>query len=398
MWLVPESSIVANPKIHNHKPINLKPTHITAIAPYPIYPAKMGGQKGIASFYEALEKELAVTLVSTQNNGLPESKVGQFLPVLSKSRIRYVNPFLFFKLRRIIKSNQSKVLILEHPYMGWLGAMLKWFCGVKLVVHSHNIESQRFKSTGKWWWSILWNYERWTHRRATHSFFVTDEDRQYAIQQFRLSEKNCSTITYGFSFHQPPTASEKQTARKVLIRQWGIPEDHHILLFNGTLDYPPNLQALRTILDEIAPRLALVRDFNYTILICGKNLPAELDQLKAYKAIHVHYAGFVDDISLYFKGADLFINPVEDGGGIKTKLVEALGNNLPAVSTVNGAIGIPLTVTGSSLLVVHNKDPESFIAAILKQSFLKSDIPDSFFEYFYWDHIGKKAAVTLFCL
>jgi glycosyltransferase involved in cell wall biosynthesis len=124
-------------------------------------------------------------------------------------------------------------------------------------------------------------------------------------------------------------------------------------------------------------------------------LPAELDQLKAYKAIHVHYAGFVDDISLYFKGADLFINPVEDGGGIKTKLVEALGNNLPAVSTVNGAIGIPLTVTGSSLLVVPNKDPESFIAAILKQSFLKSDIPDSFFEYFYWDHIGKKAAVTL---
>jgi len=169
-------------------------------------------------------------------------------------------------------------------------------------------------------------------------------------------------------------------------------------LFNGTLDYPPNLQALRTILDEIAPRLALVRDFNYTILICGKNLPAELDQLKAYKAIHVHYAGFVDDISLYFKGADLFINPVEDGGGIKTKLVEALGNNLPAVSTVNGAIGIPLTVTGSSLLVVPNKDPESFIAAILKQCFLKSDVPDSFFEYFYWDHIGKKAAVTLFCL
>ena len=355
----------------------------------------MGGQKGIASFYEALEKELAVTLVSTQNNGTPEGKISQFLPVLSKSRMRYVNPFLFFKLRRIIKSNQSKVLILEHPYLGWLGAMLKWFCGVKLVVHSHNIESQRFKSTGKWWWGILWNYERWTHRRATHSFFVTDEDRQYAIQQFRLSEKNCSTITYGFSFHQPPTANEKQAARKVLIRQWGIPENHHILLFNGTLDYPPNFQALLTILDEIAPRLALEKNFNYTILICGKNLPAELDQLKAYKTIQVQYAGFVDDISLYFKGADLFINPVEDGGGIKTKLVEALGNNLPAVSTINGAIGIPLSVTGSSMQLVPNKNPAQFVEAIIIQRNINSRIPDAFFEYFYWDNIAKKASAKL---
>jgi hypothetical protein len=64
-----------------------------------------------------------------------------------------------------------------------------------------------------------------------------------------------------------------------------------------------------------------------------------MNELKNYADQNIIYAGFVDDISIYFKGADVFINPVSYGGGIKTKLVEALGYNLNAVSTSNGAIG-----------------------------------------------------------
>ncbi len=35
-----------------------------------------------------------------------------------------------------------------------------------------------------------------------------------------------------------------------------------------------------------------------------------------------------------------------DGGGIKTKLVEALGYNMNVVTTTSGAIGVPLSITG----------------------------------------------------
>ena len=48
-------------------------------------------------------------------------------------------------------------------------------------------------------------------------------------------------------------------------------------------------------------------------------------------------------------GADVFINPITSGGGIKVKIMEALSYGLPVVSTVHGAKGIDKTVTGRQL-------------------------------------------------
>jgi hypothetical protein len=97
---------------------------------------------------------------------------------------------------------------------------------------------------------------------------------------------------------------------------------------------------------------------------------------------------------LYFKGADLFINPVTEGGGIKTKLVEALGHNLSAVSTSNGAFGISTAVTGNKLIIAGDKDWDSFCKAIISCS-TSENIPDAFFKEFYWGNIAEKAAGIL---
>ena len=129
----------------NFKKIKRK-THITSIVSYPVYPAKMGGQKGIACFYSAFSKLVPVTMVSTKNNGIPEQLNAEFLPIINENKSRYYNPLLFITLKKIINKNKSSHVILEHPYLGWLGLLLKWFCNVKLVIHSHNIESLRFKS------------------------------------------------------------------------------------------------------------------------------------------------------------------------------------------------------------------------------------------------------------
>jgi len=84
-----------------------------------------------------------------------------------------------------------------------------------------------------------------------------------------------------------------------------------------------------------------------------------------YKEKNIIYAGFVDDINLYFKGADIFINPVIDGGGIKTKVVEALGYDLSVISTQSGAIGIPEEITGGKLLVLPDNDWTEFARKII---------------------------------
>lgn len=351
----------------------------------------MGGQKGIACFYAAFSKCVDVTLVSVKSNANPEDFSGTFMPIMSNAKHRYFNPFGLFSFLNIIKKQHATHLVLEHPYLGWLGFLLKTITGVKLIIHSHNIESLRFKSTGKWWWKMLWYYEKWTHRQADINFFITDEDQQFAIKHFNLYPSKCHTITYGFDFGKAPGNEEKSIAKSALQQKHNIPTTNKILLFNGTLDYAPNLNALKNILFDINPILLQAANFNYTIIICGKGLPADLNELKAFSDKNIVYAGFVDDISLYFKGADIFINPVVEGGGIKTKLVEALGNDLFSITTSEGAIGVPEKITNNRMIILKNNHWDLFAESIIKADYRNSAINQDFFDYFYWGKIAEKA-------
>jgi glycosyltransferase involved in cell wall biosynthesis len=312
--------------------------------------------------------------------------------ILSNSTWRYINISYFFLIRKIIRQKKATHLILEHPYYGWLGILLKWSCGIRLIVHSHNLEGLRWKTLGKWWWKILWNYERLTHRRADYNFFIHDQDKQYAIDHFRLLPGKCLTMTYGIDRRQIPPAPEIQLAQEEVRARHRIPAGKKILLFNGAFQYAPNLDGLKRIVDTINPLLQKKDDFNYVMIICGINIP---EQFSAVSYPDIVIAGFVEDISLYFKGADVFINPINEGGGIKTKLVEALGNNLNAVSTENGAVGIDPAWCNHKLQVCGNEDWPSFAAQIVQACSYTGDIPDTFYEHFYWGYTTKKAAAFI---
>ena len=148
------------------------------------------------------------------------------------------------------------------------------------------------------------------------------------------------------------------------------------------------------ILQQLNPILLKHNDFKYKIIICGKNLPASYHDLSEYVSKNIIYAGFVEDINVYFKGADIFINPVTDGGGIKTKLVEALGSGMIAISTRSGAIGVPQSITGNKLIVVEDYDWIGFTNAIGKTQ-AHEIIPPTFFGHFYWGFIAENVAAIL---
>ncbi len=353
----------------------------------------MGGQKAIALFYKNLKKFLPLQLVGTKNNDVSGEEL-QPLPLLRNSFLRYLDISLYFKLKKIIKQQQISHLIIEHPYFGWLGLLLQKTTKVSLVVRSHNIESMRFKSTGKWWWGVLWNYEKWVHSRAELNFFITENDLQYAVKNYKVNPLTARVITYGFSFSEPPSPKEKKEAVIVVKENLGVKNSPVIIFFNGTLDYKPNIEALNDIIENINPLLLQQKDFNYKIIICGKNLPATFKDLEAGKYENILFAGFVPDVDLYFKAADIFINPVIDGGGIKTKLVEALGYNLNSISYQSGATGIPQEVCEGKLWLVKDKDVVNFAEAIFKAP-LNNTIGTEFYDYFSWENIAEKASVFI---
>ena len=367
--------------------------NVLSFVPYKIFPAKFGGQKCIAHFNEYFSEYHSLYCITVEANKPPAASY-EIFNKLSNSRLRYINIFQYGLLKNIIKENNITHIILEHPYFGWLAILLKHFCKVKLVVHSHNIEAERFRTVGKWWWKILRSYEKYVHRKADFTFCITNEDKDYFINRYKIAEEKIALITYGIPWNIAPSIEDTADSKNFLLKKYSLEKGTALYLFNGALDYPPNLRAVENIIDNINP-LLLETDLNYKIIICGKNLPARLNDLAAYADKNIIYAGFVDDISIYFKGTDVFINPVNDGGGIKTKLVEALGYNLTAVSIMNGALGIDEKICNGKLLLSGNADWKNFADNIIRASPMKQSIGKEFFDHFYWDHIAKRASVII---
>lgn len=367
---------------------------IALLAPYNVYPANTGGKKFVSFFYEYLVKLLPVDFISVKQNDVPAQMEASFHKILGQSKLRYANPLLFFKIKKLIKEKNITDLIIVHPYYGWLAWLLKKGTGIHLSLLSHNIESVRFKSMGKWWWRVLWQYEKNTHKIIDNNFFVTEEDRLFAIKNYQLIPGKCHVITYGIEWQQIPSVEQKQNAAAELRRQYKIPAYEKILLFNGSLDYLPNIEAINYILENINPWLLQKGSYKYKIIICGKGLPAVFEELKRFADKNIIYAGYVADINLFFKGADIFLNPVITGGGIKTKLVEALGNCLTSVSSETGAFGIPKQIVENKLLVANDYDWETFCRLIITAD-INIQTEASFFNHFYWGNIAAKAADIL---
>ncbi len=365
--------------------------NVLSLVSYPFLPSVTGGQKGIGLFYKYFSRYASLLVVTTKKNDPSFAEDYIVLNILSNSKFRYINLFYFFTLRKLIRQKKISHLILEHPYYGWLGVMLKWLVGVKLVVHSHNIEAFRWKTLGKSWWKLLWYYEKWVHRHVDHNFFIQEADLRYAIEHFGLMPARCTVATYGIEWNKPPTKEERRLAREYLLKHHNIPSGHLLLLFNGSFNYMPNLNGLEYLLSEVVPRLQK-NEVPFTLLICGINIPATISDRKVPDVI---IAGFVDDIALYLKGADIFLNPVLEGGGIKTKLVEALGAGMKAVSVKTGAEGVDPAICGGQLVVTEDGDWTGFAASILPLSRVENqDIP-AFYEHFYWGRIAERAATSI---
>lgn len=365
---------------------------IASLVSYKITPPISGGQKGIFFFLTYLAQCADITCFTvTENKDAPKIN---FLSLLgsSKNAIRYFNPLLYYRIKNICIAKGITAIILEHPYYAWLGFLLKRFAGLKVIIHSHNIEAERFKSMKKWWWKIMFYYERFAHQMADCNFFITDEDRQYAIRAYKLEAKKCAVITYGTTLTGVPSAFEKEKAKEKICSALKIPPSTKLLLFNGSLNYIPNSNGLDRILHIINPFLINNCRMPYKIIICGPGLKIEYKNLKAYENQHIIYTGFVDDIDLYFKAADVFLNPIIDGGGIKTKLVEALAADLDAVSFATGAYGIPTSITNNKLTLVPDEDDLGFAVAVMtKFEAPHQSISPAFFSHFSWHAIAQKA-------
>lgn len=348
----------------------------------------MGGQKGIAHFCEYLGEKHELYSITVQSNNPSLARSYTMMPHFSDHKLRYANIFYLPFIISTIRKKKIKNIIIEHPYLAWMGFLVKQFTGITWIIHSHNIEYLRFKTLGKWWYRILKWYETWAYRKADTVFFITPEDLEFAVTTRMVKSKTAVTVPFGIEIKKMPEDIE-QMKHEVFSRHQ-VPAGCTLIFFNGAFNYSPNTDALTFILDKINPLLLQKKGFNYRIIICGKDLPAHFNELRQYGNSNIIYAGFVNDIMQYFKAADIFLNPITSGGGVKTKVVEAIAMGNTVISCETGSAGISRDACGPKLKVVADNDEEEFVKQILLSAREKAVTPQSYYNYYYWGNIIER--------
>ena len=354
----------------------------------------MGGQKCVAEFYKHLARYTKLILVASKENKTTLEDGYTVLPFLYNHWQGLRNVCYLYKLTKLIKEQEIDIIILEHSYFGWLGLIVSWLTKKPVVIRSHNIEAVRFRDMRRGWWRLYEVYEHWVHKKAAHSFFITEEDKNWALTHWQLEERKCTVITYGTVITTPISIYQKKQSHEELLTTYHLAPGTRLFLFNGSLDYIPNTDALRIIITELLPVLQSF-PFRYCIFICGKGLDKQWEKLLDAHP-EIIYTGFVKNIDLYFQGADCFINPVTLGGGIRIKLVEALAHNQTAISTRTGARGVPAGAAGEKLILVEDYDWQAFAKNMVRQDlYIRQDTPPGFYDQFNWNRIVQKARLSL---
>jgi glycosyltransferase involved in cell wall biosynthesis len=120
-----------------------------------------------------------------------------------------------------------------------------------------------------------------------------------------------------------------------------LPQKAHALIFVGTMNWYPNVDAVLFFLDEVWDALKS-RHPQLTFDVVGSNPPASVrEAARGKEGVTIH--GFVDDIRPVLDAATLFVCPIRDGGGTKLKILDAFSMQKCVVAHPVACEGIDVT-------------------------------------------------------
>ncbi len=120
-------------------------------------------------------------------------------------------------------------------------------------------------------------------------------------------------------------------------------EKKYDLVFTGNMAYPPNVNAVEFLANDIMPRVWKIRP-ETRLLIAGATPDAKV---RAAASKNIIVSGWMDDIRNAYASSRVFIAPMRIGTGLQNKLLEAMSMGLPCITT---------SLAKKALLAKENED------------------------------------------
>jgi polysaccharide biosynthesis protein PslH len=280
------------------------------------------------------------------------------LSPLPYSVATHASPTLADAVRQFAAENTVDVWHCEWtPYAQVLRTALGHeLADARWTVMAHNVESliwQRYTEAEpnpvkRWYvrrqWQKFERFERWAYSAATRSIAVSHEDAKLMRTRFGVERADVVENGVDVDYFKPQRDVDRDPAK---------------LLFLGSLDWRPNLDAISLLLDDIFPR---VREKvpTATLSLVGRR-PPEWLKARAAASPGVRVFADVPDVRPFLATCGMLVVPLRIGGGSRLKILEALATETPVVSTRVGAEGLQL-MPGRDLTVTETR--AEMVAAI----------------------------------
>ena len=130
------------------------------------------------------------------------------------------------------------------------------------------------------------------------------------------------------------------------------------LLFVGSLDYPPNLEAVTELVEQHLPVLRAAFP-QLTVRLVGKDPHGYGQRFRGRAGVEV--IGPVDDVVAHYRDTHAVYLPIRSGGGTRIKILEAWALGVPVLSTEVGCEGLP---AHEGVELRRMETPEQGVAAL----------------------------------
>ena len=229
----------------------------------------------------------------------------------------------------------EKVDVWQFEWLAYADA-LRGVLGVRRVIIAHNVESLIWKRyvqsetnpLKRWYLRQQWRKFHRVEQRLFNEVecvvTVSPEDQQLARDEFGITHTtvvdNGVDCAYFSEMQRNP--------------------ERALMLFLGSLDWRPNLDAVTLLLDRIFP-LVRQQEPEARLAIVGRRPPAWLvSRVAGMPGVELH--ADVPDVRPYLARATAMTVPLRIGGGSRLKILEAMAAGTPVVSSRVGAEGLSI--------------------------------------------------------
>jgi sugar transferase (PEP-CTERM/EpsH1 system associated) len=283
------------------------------------------------------------------------------LPDLAK---RLASPRFEAALANLLQTETFDVIQCEGLEMAPFGLRQGQGLAARLVLDEHNAEYLLQRRIFEQDWQSGWKrrpaalyswlqarrlarYERAALGRFDRAIAVSEPDRA-ALAGLGETQRPIAVIPNGIDLSEfSPENSQEEPAS---------------LVFTGTMDFRPNVDAVCWFAGEVWP-LILAHEPEACFYIVGRRPAPAVAALQNRPGIEV--TGTVPDARPYVRRSALYIVPMRMGGGVRFKVLDAMALGKAIVTTGMGADGIDLTAGQEAVVADTAQDFAGQVVALL---------------------------------